>query len=72
MIEYVDDLSKVSSGYRLQTQVLDVIKTACAVNSPLSDESVSNAISKASQYGLDTKILLKQSLPKNMMKSITK
>ena len=59
MIEYVDDLSKVSSGYRLQTQVLDVIKTACAVNSPLSDESVSNAISKASQYGLDTKILKK-------------
>lgn len=55
MIEYVDDLSKVSSGYRLQTQVLDVIKTACAINSPLSDKSVEKAISKASQYGLDTK-----------------
>ena len=59
MIEYVDDISKVSSGYRTQTQILDVIKTACAVNSPLSDESVEKAISKAAQYGLDTKILKK-------------
>jgi predicted aldo/keto reductase-like oxidoreductase len=59
MIEYVDDISKVSSGYRTQTQILDVIKTACAVNSPLSDESVEKAISKATQYGLDTKVLKK-------------
>ena len=59
MIEYVDDISKVSSGYRTQTQILDVIKTACAVNSPLSDECVVNAISKAAQYGLDTKTLKK-------------
>lgn len=59
MIEYVDDISKVRSEYKVKTQVLDVIKTACAVNSPLSDECVVNAISKAAQYGLDTKTLKK-------------
>jgi HD-like signal output (HDOD) protein len=59
MIEFVDDVSKVSSEYKIKTQILDVIKTACSVNSPLSDENVANAISKASQYGLDTKILKK-------------
>ncbi|WP_368031298.1 HDOD domain-containing protein [Arcobacter sp. s6] len=59
MIEFVDDVSKVSSEYKIKTQILDVIKTACSVNLPLSDENVANAISKASQYGLDTKILKK-------------
>jgi HD-like signal output (HDOD) protein len=59
MIEHVDNISKVSSGYRTKTQILDVIKTACSVSSPLSDESVEKAISKATQYGLDTKTLKK-------------
>lgn len=59
MIEYVDDISKVDSEYKIRTQILDVIKTACPVNSILSDESIDKAIHKASIYGLDTKLLKK-------------
>lgn len=59
MIEFVDDISKVNDEYRKKTQILDVIKTACKINSPLSDESVEKALVKATKYGLDTKILKK-------------
>ena len=38
-------------------QILDVIKTAAHVKNPLSDENIEKAISKATSYGFDTKIL---------------
>ncbi|MDY0052619.1 MAG: HDOD domain-containing protein, partial [Aliarcobacter sp.] len=59
MIEYVDDISKVNNEYKIKTQILDVIKTACPINSTLSDKSVEKALIKASKYGLDIKILKK-------------
>lgn len=57
MIEYVDDISKASPEYVKKSQILDVIKTACNVNNPLSEENVSIAIKKATAYGFDAKIL---------------
>ncbi len=57
MIEYVDDISKASPEYIKKSQILDIIKTACNVNNPLSEENVSIAIKKATAYGFDAKIL---------------
>ena len=57
MIEYVDDISKASPEYVKKSQILDIIKTACNVNNPLSEENVSIAIKKATAYGFDAKIL---------------
>jgi HD-like signal output (HDOD) protein len=59
MIENVDDISKATTEYKKKTQILDVIKTACKITAPLSDENVEKAIEKANTYGLDTKILKK-------------
>ena len=57
MIEYVDDISKASPEYVKKSQILDIIKTACNVNGPLSEENVSIAMKKATAYGFDVKIL---------------
>ena len=57
MIENVDDISKATPEYKRKAQILDVIKTACHVKYPLSDENVEKAIKKATAYGLDAKIL---------------
>lgn len=57
MIENVDDISKATPEYKRKAQILDVIKTACHVKDPLSDENVEKAIKKATAYGLDAKIL---------------
>lgn len=59
MIEFVDNINNVSDKYKQKTQILDVIKTACTVNSPLSDDSIEKALIKATKYGFDTKILKK-------------
>ena len=57
MIEYVDDISNANPEYVKKSQILDIIKTACNVNNPLSEENVSIAIKKATAYGFDAKIL---------------
>lgn len=57
MIEYVDDISNANPEYLKKSQILDIIKTACNVNGPLSEENVSIAIKKATAYGFDVKIL---------------
>lgn len=59
MIEFVDNIQNVNPEYKKKAQILDVIKTACQVNAPLSDENVQKAIEKAAKYGFDTKILSK-------------
>ena len=56
-IEYVDEISKCEDEYLQKAQILDVIKTACNVTSPLSDENANLALSKAKAYNLDTKSL---------------
>lgn len=58
MIEYVDDISKCDSSFKTKAQYLDVIKTACCVTDPLSDENIEKAVSKANSYGFNTKLLL--------------
>lgn len=58
MIENVDDLSKIEDeDYKLKSKYLDVIKTACDVRNPLSDEFIELAINKAKEYNLDDKSL---------------
>ena len=59
MIEFVDNVQNASEEYKKKTQILDVIKTACQVSAPLSDENIEKAINKAAKYGLDTKVLKK-------------
>lgn len=59
MIEFVDDVSKANEKFKKQTQILDVIKTACEVSDPLSDQNIDKAIKKATAYGLEIKPLQK-------------
>lgn len=57
MIENVDDISKCNPQFKEKSQYLDVIKTACDVTDPLSDNNIEKAIAKAKKYGFDTKSL---------------
>ena len=57
MIENVDDVAQASANYKRKSQILDVIKTACNINDPLSDENIANALKKATSYGFDAAIL---------------
>lgn len=57
MIEHVDDIENCLPEYKLKSQYLDVIKTACDVRDPLSDENIAKAINKAESYGFDIKLL---------------
>ncbi len=59
IIENVDDISNAQPEYKKKAQILDVIKTACSVKSPLSDENIEKAVFKAHQYGFDIKIFTK-------------
>ncbi len=59
VIEFVDDISKCDDSVKQKAQILDVIKTACNVSDPLSDENVEKAVAKATAYGLHTKSLEK-------------
>ena len=59
MIEYVDNVQEASEEYIKKTQILNVIKTACQINAPLSDANVDKAIDKAIKYGFDPKPLKK-------------
>lgn len=57
MIRFVDDISNCSEEYKQKSQILDVIKTACQINSLLSDSSMEKALKKATIYGLETESL---------------
>lgn len=57
LIEFVDDIPKCSDDIKEKAQVLDVIKTVCSISNPLSDASVTEAIAKATKYGLNVKAL---------------
>lgn len=59
IIEYVDDISKCEDEYKVKTQILDIIKTACDIRNPLASIHTQKAISKAKTYGIDTKYLIK-------------
>ena len=53
MIRFVDDINNCSEQYKQRSQVLDIVKTACQINSLLSDESVEKAMKKATEYGFE-------------------
>lgn len=59
MIEHVDDMSNVSENYKKKSQILDVIKTACNIKEPLSDENIAKAVAKVTAYGFDLKVFNK-------------
>lgn len=59
MIEHVDDIANASNGFKRKSQILDVIKTACSIKEPLSDENIEKAVEKAAAYGFDVKIFKK-------------
>ena len=50
MIEFVDNIENCPFEYKQKAQMLDVIKTACSVNSLLSDKSIKKALNKAKSY----------------------
>lgn len=57
MIRFVDDISNCPNEYKQKSQILDVVKTACQINSLLSGDSVEKALKKATEYGLEIKSL---------------
>ncbi|MDD2895421.1 MAG: HDOD domain-containing protein [Aliarcobacter sp.] len=59
MIEHVDDISNAADSFKKKSQILDVIKTACSIKEPLSDENIGKAVEKVTAYGLDVKIFKK-------------
>ena len=59
MIEHVDDISNANPNFKKKSQILDVIKTACSIKEPLSDENIEKALKKATAYGLDVKVFQK-------------
>ena len=56
-IEYVDEINDCPEKYKYEAQILHVVKIACNVIDPLSDESCDMAINKAQDFALDTKPL---------------
>ncbi len=56
-IEFVENIANVDDEFKQRVQILDVIKTAASVISPLSDENVAKALEKAKSYGFDVNIL---------------
>ena len=58
-IEFVDDIKKCPDEFAQKAKILHVIKTACAITDPLSDDNCEKAIAKAKEFGLDTKVLKK-------------
>lgn len=57
LIEFVDDIPKCNEKFKVKAQTLDVIKTACDISDPLSDDNIARAIDKATKYGLNVKAL---------------
>ena len=58
-IAFVDDIKKCPDEFAKKAKILNVIKTACDISAPLSDENAQKAIEKAKEFGLNTKDLEK-------------
>lgn len=59
VIEFLDDIEHCEEEFKEKAKYLDVIRTACDVIAPLSDDSIQKALNKARVYNLDTKSLEK-------------
>jgi len=58
-IEFVDNIKECPSDFLEKAKILHVIKTACNITDPLSDDNCAKALAKAKEFGLDTKLLQK-------------
>ncbi len=58
-IEFVDDIKKCPDEFLNKAQILNVVKTACDITAPLSDDNCAKALAKAKEFGLNTKDLEK-------------
>ncbi|RXK08192.1 HDOD domain-containing protein [Halarcobacter bivalviorum] len=57
VIEHVDNLDDCDETCIAKSQILEVIKTICNIQDPLSVENIEKGIAKATSYKLDTKTL---------------
>ena len=58
-IEFVDNIKECPSEYLEKAQILHITKLACAITEPLSDANCQEAVAKAKEFGMDTKVLEK-------------
>ncbi len=58
-IEFVDNIKNCPEEYKKEAQILHVIKIACNVLDPLSDENCEKAVKKAEEFGISTSPLKK-------------
>lgn len=56
-VEFVDDLDNCPNEFKYEAQILHIVKIACNILDPLSDENVARALKKAKEFGLDIKPL---------------
>ncbi|MEA3315816.1 MAG: HDOD domain-containing protein [Campylobacterota bacterium] len=59
IIKYTDDIDSCPQEYLEKAKILTVVKTICNVIEPLSDKSIEEGVSLASNFGLDTRHLKK-------------
>ncbi len=59
LIKYVDNVQEVEEVNKHKIYILDVIKTACDITAPLSEDNIQKAMQKAKKYKLDVKSLEK-------------
>lgn len=58
-IEFVDDLETCPEEFLQKAQILHIIKTACEITAPLSEENCAKAVEKAKEFGFNPKDLVK-------------
>lgn len=56
-IGFVEDTKSCPKDYLEKVQILEIIKILADIRNPLSEASIQRAITKAEEYGLDTKLL---------------
>lgn len=59
IISSTDDIDNCPDKYKKEARILDVIKTICNLDDPMSDKYAAIGVEKASAYGLDTRNLEK-------------
>lgn len=57
MIECVDDIDSCTCENRMKSQILDVVKTLCNLQNPLSDEAITKSLLKAKKYNFELEYL---------------
>ncbi|MDD2640212.1 MAG: HDOD domain-containing protein [Arcobacteraceae bacterium] len=53
-IEYVDKIESCPNNYLVSTQILNIVKTICNIENPLSPKSIQQGLEKAKSFGFNT------------------